>query len=215
MPTFTSANDLGSFMLEAHAQATQLGKLAQGPYLVAIDGRSGSGKTTLARQIQDILATAGTTVELFHLEDLYQGWDGLAQAVQTWQELALSLTGDGTDPGPTPLWYGWDWQSGQATGPHIFTPAQAPAGSIVLAEGVGALCGTHDLGVLIELDTLTRKDRALIRDGDTYRPYWDRWALQEEALYSHYRHIYHAVQVTYRPTEGPHTVEYAWPETTR
>lgn len=198
MPTFTSADDLGTFILEAHAQATQQGKLLERPYLVAIDGRSGSGKTTLARRVQDILAAAGSTVELFHLEDLYQGWDGLARAVRTWQELALSITSSGAGPRLTPLWYGWDWQQGQATGPHSFTPAQAPAGSIVLAEGVGALCGAHDRGVLLEVDAATRKHRALARDGDTYRPYWDRWAHQEEALYAEYRHIYNAATVIYR-----------------
>lgn len=198
MPIFTSPDDLGTFILEAHAQATGQGKLFRGPYLVAIDGRSGSGKTTLAHRVQNILTAAGRTVELFHLEDLYQGWEGLAQAVSTWQALALSLASNSADRRPAPLWYGWDWQSGQATGPHLFTPAQAPAGSIVLAEGVGALCGTHDLGVLLEVDAATRKHRALARDGDTYRPYWDMWSHQEEALYAEYRHSYDAATVIYR-----------------
>lgn len=198
MPILTSANDVGAFILAAHEQATGQGKLAQRPYLVALDGRSGSGKTTLAHQVHNALVSAGSTVELFHLEDLYQGWDGLAQAVRTWQALALSLTSGGTVVNPAPLWYGWDWQSGQATGPHVFTPAQVPAGSIVLAEGVGALCGAHDLGVLVEVDAATRKRRALARDGDTYRPYWDMWARQEDALYTEYHHIYNAATVTYR-----------------
>lgn len=198
MPTFTSADDLGTFILKAHAQATGQGTLAQRPYLVAIDGRSGSGKTTLAQRVQDNLAATGSTVELFHLENLYQGWDGLARAVRTWQTLALSLTSAGTGSRPVPLWYGWDWESGQATGPHLFTPAQAPAGSIILAEGVGALCGTHDLGILLDVDAATRKHRALARDGDTYRPYWDMWAHQEEALYTQYRHVYDTATLIYR-----------------
>lgn len=32
----------------------------------------------------------------------------------------------------------------------------------------------------MDADDAERKRRALERDGDTYRPHWDRWAAQEE-----------------------------------
>ncbi|MDQ1578127.1 MAG: hypothetical protein QOE21_814, partial [Microbacteriaceae bacterium] len=36
--------------------------------------------------------------------------------------------------------------------------------------------------IWVELDAATRKRRALDRDGDAYRPHWDRWAAQELAF---------------------------------
>jgi hypothetical protein len=35
--------------------------------------------------------------------------------------------------------------------------------------------------VWMQAPTSSRRARALARDGDTYRPHWDRWAAQEEA----------------------------------
>jgi hypothetical protein len=32
----------------------------------------------------------------------------------------------------------------------------------------------------VELDTVTRKQRALARDGSLYAPHWERWAQQED-----------------------------------
>lgn len=197
MPTLTSATDVCAFILAAREQASSQGKLAERPYLVAIDGRSGSGKTCLAGRVGDLLGAAGVPVELFHLEDLYQGWEGLATAVDTWQNLTLSLF-EQRGSRPAPVWWGWDWQAGQATGPHTFGPALAPAGSLVIAEGVGALCGLHDLGVFLEVDAVTRQHRALARDGETYRPYWSLWAQQEEALYATHQQVYSSATVIYR-----------------
>ncbi len=44
--------------------------------LVAVDGPSGSGKSTLGAAIG---ATLGAPV--LHMDDIYPGWDGLAEAV--------------------------------------------------------------------------------------------------------------------------------------
>ena len=38
------------------------------------------------------------------------------------------------------------------------------------------------LPVWIELPAEERRRRALARDGETFRPYWERWASQEDAL---------------------------------
>ena len=37
-----------------------------------------------------------------------------------------------------------------------------------------------DLAIWVEADDAIRKQRSLVRDGDTYRPHWDRWAAQED-----------------------------------
>lgn len=74
---------LAQLALQARQQLT-----GQRPLLLAIDGRSGAGKTSLAQQVANILHAEALPVAVFHLEDLYQGWDSLAATARTWQALA-------------------------------------------------------------------------------------------------------------------------------
>ena len=39
-----------------------------------------------------------------------------------------------------------------------------------------------DLTVWLQLPEAQRRRRALARDGEIYRPHWERWAAQEDAL---------------------------------
>ena len=63
---------------------------------------------------------------------------------------------------------------------HIFQP-DAP----LIVEGVGALHATSAASargrVWVTTNYITRRDRAMARDGDNYRRQLDRWARQEEA----------------------------------
>ncbi|WP_326503631.1 hypothetical protein [Rothia nasimurium] len=165
--------------------------MEQRPVLVALDGRSGAGKTTLAGELAACVRGRGLVVEVFHLEDLYQGWEGLAQAARVWQRLAEAvMDGRANFPGSAPRWFGWDWSASKPTGPHTLTVPEELRGGVLLAEGVGALTGAHDVGVFVELDADRRRQRALARDGETYRPYWDMWAAQEDELLAHQEAIY-------------------------
>jgi len=47
--------------------------------VIAIDGRSGAGKSTLARQLRN-----GLCAPLITMEDLYEGWHGLARGIECW-----------------------------------------------------------------------------------------------------------------------------------
>lgn len=53
----------------------------------------------------------------------------------------------------------------------------------MIVEGSGILrastAGLADVRIWVESAEASRKARALARDGDTYRPHWDRWAAQE------------------------------------
>lgn len=146
--------------------------------LLAIDGRSGAGKSTLATALLDALLADGVDAELFRLEDLYPGWDGLRAGIDAYVlDVLTPLT-----EGRTAEWSPWDWAS---DAPASLTRSTRPAG-VVLCEGVGA--GAAPARALLDA-TLTlraaatdRKRRALARDGETYRPHWERWAAQEEAL---------------------------------
>lgn len=145
--------------------------------VVGVDGRSGAGKTTLATALATALARAlGQVVGVFHLEDLYPGWDGLTAGRDRYRREVLEPLVDGLPS----CWTDWDWAHDRPGRLHRIEP-----GGVLVAEGVGAGHATArpllDALIWLEVPTARRRDRALARDGAVYRPYWERWAAQEEA----------------------------------
>lgn len=145
------------------------------PLLIAIDGRSGAGKTTLAVELAALLREHHS-VSLFHLEDVYPGWDGLAEGTARYVERVLRPLAAGR----TAHWNAWDWDRGQDGAERA-----TPAAEIVLLEGVGAAAAAArahlDAVIWVEAADAVRMRTALERDGDTYAPFWRRWADQEDA----------------------------------
>ena len=143
------------------------------PPVTLIDGRSGSGKTDLARRMAD--SAPGTT--LIRLDDIYPGWDGLHAGSQHIHDHVLQPLAAGRRA----RWRRWDWN---ADAPAEWHDVDATRPLII--EGCGALSRANralaDVGIWVELDDVTRKRRALARDGEAYAPYWDRWAAQEAAF---------------------------------
>jgi len=146
--------------------------------LLAVDGRSGAGKTTLANRLAGELRRDGRDVGLFHLEELYEGWNGLEAGLRAYLRDVLGPLARGEAASWTP----WDWTSEAPAERARTTQAHA----VVLLEGVGA--GIPAARRLLTA-TLTlrspapgRRARALARDGETFRPHWDTWAAQEETL---------------------------------
>jgi uridine kinase len=145
---------------------------------VLIDGRSGAGKSVLADRLQ--AGWPGSAV--VRLDDIYPGWDGLAWAAEHIRTELLEPRAAGR-PG---RWRRWDWTVGAAAEWHTVEP-----GGRLIVEGVGTLTAATralaDLGIWVETPEAVRKRRALDRDGETYRPHWQRWAAQEEAFIARHR----------------------------
>ena len=144
---------------------------------VLIDGRSGSGKSTLAR----LLTAAWPDSVLVRMDHVYPGWDGLAWAVEhVWTELLHPLS-----EGRVGRWRSWNWNRDAPGVWHTVRP-----GGRLVVEGVGTLTpqgsAIADLTVWVDAEDAERKRRALLRDGETYRPHWDRWAAQEEIFIARY-----------------------------
>jgi uridine kinase len=135
------------------------------PPRILIDGRSGSGKTELATA----LVAGWPGAQLVRLDDMYPGWDGLDAASALVHTTLL----------PALRWQRWDWAADKPAEWHTLD-ANRP----IVVEGCGALTAASrklaTLALWVELDTPTRKSRALARDGDVYTAEWDRWAAQEE-----------------------------------
>lgn len=141
-----------------------------GPGVVLIDGGAGSGKTTLARRLAHRLVA-----EVVHLDALYPGWDGLAAGALAAERDVLGRGG----------YRRYDWASGALaewvpvglSGPLVIEGCGAiTAGSLAAAREIGPA-----IAVWVECTEPERRARALERDGELFRPHWDRWATQEAA----------------------------------
>jgi uridine kinase len=160
-------------MLEEIAGAALAAPIRAGrTRVVSIDGRAGAGKTTLAAALADRLLAP-----VVDLERIYPGWDGLQDGIDL-------LVGDVLTPfaaGRAAQVPRYDWRLGRFGEPWTLEPPP-----LVIVEGVGA--GTRaaapftSLLVWVELADDLRRERAIARDGELFRPHWDRWAAQEEVL---------------------------------
>jgi uridine kinase len=142
---------------------------------VVIDGRSGAGKSTLARRVAENWPL-DVSVQLVALDSFYPGWDGLAEGGR----IAVDEVLGPHSRGESGVWNRWDWELDTAAESHTVDPALG-----LIVEGCGALtrdaAAVADVRVWVDGPAASRKHRALERDGDGFRPHWDRWAAQEDA----------------------------------
>lgn len=152
----------------------QLKPAAGATAAVAIDGPAGSGKTTLARQLSRRL-----DAPVVHMDDLYPGWDGLAEAAVRIAQQVLVPLADGR-----PARYRrYDWRRGEYADWVEVKPAP-----ILLVEGCGSGstpgAGCLSMLIWVEAPHDLRMARGIERDGEDFRPHWERWARQETALFA-------------------------------
>ncbi|MFV0373643.1 hypothetical protein [Microbacterium sp.] len=142
--------------------------------VVLIDGRSGSGKSTLAARVAAAWPWR-VGADVLALDSVYPGWDGLAAGAAQVRDRVLRPRAEGVRA----AWHRWDWVRDRAAEEHVVDPGRG-----LIVEGVGALdADTAPLApirVWLESPADARRDRALARDGDAFRPHWERWARQEE-----------------------------------
>jgi cytidylate kinase len=142
--------------------------------VLAIDGRGGSGKTMLADRLASLLEAP-----VVHMDDLFPGWDGLAAAAPILRRWVLEPLARGE----AARHRRYDW-SRDAYGGWVDVP---PSDTLVVE---GCACGSRlaapYLSLLFWIDAprKVRFDRGMRRDGETFRPHWERWALQEDALFA-------------------------------
>jgi hypothetical protein len=158
--------------------------------VLAVDGPSGAGKTTLAEAVRAELSrrrgdlpagpdAAGPPIEVpvVHLDSIYPGWDGLAASIPRLVEWVLQPLAAGRPVG----YHRYDWERGEYAEWVAVPTDPVPPVLIVEGSGAGALpCAPYlSLLVWLEAPARLRFERAMARDGDTYRPHWQRWAGQE------------------------------------
>ncbi|MDN5916077.1 MAG: hypothetical protein L0I76_13400 [Pseudonocardia sp.] len=144
-----------------------------GNRLVTVDGFSGAGKSTLATRLAGFLDAPSIT-----LEEIYPGWDGLAEA----PALARRWIGDPLASGSTLRWRTWDWRCDAPGRWRSLDPAP-----VVVLEGCGAgariLAPVTGLAVWVDAPAEQRERRLHAReDWAGYAPFRARWSEQERAL---------------------------------
>jgi len=143
--------------------------------LVCIDGPSGSGKTTLAARLAAELGDP----PVLHMDDVYPGWDGLAASVPLLHDQVVAPLAEGR-----PARYRrYDWHRGEFGAVHdVGRP------DVLVVEGAGSgarvIAARAVLLIWIEAPRDERFRRGIARDGETYRPHWERWAHQEAAHFA-------------------------------
>ena len=141
--------------------------------LVCIDGPAGSGKTTLAAAV----AAERPVARVVHMDDLYDGWDGLPRLTAQLDGLLRPLS-----RGETGRYRRYDWHAGR----YAETVTVAPSPLLVL-EGVGSGSRAHaDLITVlawVEAEPDLRLRRGLARDGAALADRWSRWAADEDLLF--------------------------------
>ncbi len=164
-----SSADVAAALDAAAAAVLQSASSSRTP-LILIDGRSGAGKTTIARAVAERL-----DAQLLALDSLYPGWDGLASGAET-VRLGVLLP---FSRGQRGHWHRWDWQAGRPAEEHVIEACRP-----LVVEGAGVLTPQSaelaDVSVWLESPLVSRRRRALDRDGDDYAPHWNRWAAQED-----------------------------------
>lgn len=141
--------------------------------LVCVDGPAGSGKTTLGTEI-----AARVGAQLVHGDDLMSGWAGLG-AVGT----QLAAVVDALAAGRDAAYSQWDW--------HLDRYARTvpvPVADWLVVEGVGsgsALIAPYvTVLVWVSVPDELRLARGLARDGAGMAEHWQRFMLDERALFA-------------------------------
>ena len=143
--------------------------------IIVIDGRAGSGKSTLALDLQNELFRAGESLpRVIHMDDLYEGWNGLYLGAEYLQRVVLSpLLATGTSS-----WQEYNWEEEQRDRWREFY-----GGTPLIVEGCGSLnrytSTVAHLTVWLDVPEEIRKQRWLERDGHIFDQYFDMWAAQE------------------------------------
>ena len=149
--------------------------------LVCVDGHAGSGKSTLGRALLDAAHEFGTA-RLLHVDDLLEGWTGLASLSERVERDLVGPLRRG-EPG---RYQRYDWEHGRFAEWHTVDPVDT-----LVLEGVGSGAAAYadavTLLVWVEAPRDLRLRRGMARDGEAMRPQWLAWMEDEQALFSRER----------------------------
>jgi len=148
-------------------------------HIIAIDGPAGAGKTTLAMQISQALSSR-FSIEVVHMDDLYNGWDGALGENLT--EL-LSKIIVAQKKSQNFLLPHFDWIAHKYSDPRDLKPSQ-----ILILEGVGSaraiVRNSATTTIWIEVDRTIGIERVIARDGEEIESQMKQWLIDQEIYFT-------------------------------
>jgi hypothetical protein len=144
--------------------------------LICVDGPAGSGKTTLA---EELVALSGAPV--VHMDDLYEGWNGLARVSDQLDTLLPPMAEDRAGS-----YRRWDWPGHRWAETVVVPPAP-----LLVLEGVGSAPLAHARLVTVlawvEVPFDLRMARGLERGGVGVAEHWRQWTEDEQEVFARER----------------------------
>ncbi|MEY2769427.1 MAG: hypothetical protein RL359_1063 [Actinomycetota bacterium] len=145
--------------------------------IIAIDGPAGAGKTTLAHEIFLALSSK-MSVQVIHMDDLYDGWDNALTGDLT--ELLKYLVAKHQERSPARI-QRYNWEK------FAFEESEVlPVSDLLILEGVGSADSAlqDQLAALIwmEIDPEDGLKRVINRDGLQVQDQMQKW-LRTQAEY--------------------------------
>jgi len=149
------------------------------PLVISIDGPAGSGKTTLAGEIAR--SFAGTySIEVIHLDELYNGWD-LALSASLFEKLIELIAAQRANEISEIAIY--DWAAGSFNSYRKINPAQ-----LLIIEGVGscnqAIREKLTTSIWLDIDQSRGMERVLDRDGVEIAEQMIKWQAMESEYFA-------------------------------
>jgi len=148
-------------------------------HIIAIDGPAGAGKTTLAMQISQALSSR-FSIEVVHMDDLYNGWDGALGENLT--EL-LSKIIEAQKKSQNYLLPHFDWKTNKYSSPRDLKSPQ-----ILILEGVGSaraiVRNSATTTIWIEVDRTIGIQRVIARDGEAIQSHMKQWLVDQEIYFT-------------------------------
>ncbi len=142
--------------------------------MVAVDGPSGAGKSTLAESLGEELGA-----QVVRVDDLIPGWRGLSVGPGLLRRDVIEPLSRGHDA----AYRRYDWDRGEYA---EWCPV--PAAPYLVLEGCAS--GTRELApylsllVWVDAPRELRFERGMERDGETFRPHWEQWEVDSQALFA-------------------------------
>lgn len=146
--------------------------------LVCVDGPAGSGKTTFAGSLAGEGRRRGMTAATIHMDDVFAGWGGLADAGRRVLDQVVGPLSSGAPA----AYERYDWHEERFT-----ELVPVPETDLLVIEGVGSgdPAYARHIGVLVWVwaPAELRLERGIERDGPALEPYWRQWMVDEEQLH--------------------------------
>jgi uridine kinase len=147
--------------------------------IIAIDGPAGAGKTTLAHEIFLALSPK-MSVNVIHMDDLYNGWD--SALTDDLSEILQYLSAQHQRQEPTKI-SRYNWATSSSEPPEEMAPAD-----LLILEGVGS--GDKSMQdqfaalIWIDIDPEIGVKRVIERDGPGVRIQMQKWLGTQQQYFS-------------------------------